>query len=175
MISIKTLVIEDDPNFFKFVKELLKKSEYTKYILSRAKSLREGSVTLKEHKYDVILLDLMLPNGQGLDVFKKIQKVSNYTPIVILSGYEQLALDAVKEGAQDYIVKNNVNTDILDRSIRYSIERKFIQDRNLKLMKKEKQFQKEVGKVLEEKISVWKIELVARQNKINERIDNIII
>jgi len=175
MKSIKTLVIEDDPNFFKFVKELLKKSEYTKYILSRSKSLREGSVTLKKHKYDVILLDLTLPNGQGLDVFKKIQKVSNYTPIVILSAYEQLSLESVREGAQDYIVKNNVTTDALDRSIRYSIERKTIQDRRFKLIRKQEQFQQEVGKILEDKISVWKVERIAKQNKINDMIDNIVI
>lgn len=175
MKSIKTLVIEDDPKFFKFVQELLKKSEYTKYILSRAKSLQEGSSILKNYKYDVILLDLTLPNGQGLDVFKKIQKVSNYSPIVILSGYEQLALEAVKEGAQDYIVKNNVNTDILDRSIRYSIERKIIQDRNLKILKKQEQFQQEVGRVLEEKLSIWKIERVVKHNRVNKLIDNMVI
>lgn len=171
MDTIKTLSIEDDPTFFKFIKKLLERSEYTRYNLSRAQSLFEGSDLLESNKYDVILLDLILPNGEGLKVFKDVQKISNYTPIVILSGHEQLALEAVKEGAQDYIIKSGLTTNTLDRSIRYSIERKMIQDRRCRLTDKQKSFQEEVDQVLEEKMSVWEAKRNFRQNKIKKLID----
>jgi diguanylate cyclase (GGDEF)-like protein len=84
---------------------------------------------LREAPFDVILLDLNLPDSQGMDTFMKVRAQARPTPILILSGLEDqtLAVQAVQAGAQDYLVKGQVAGSPLARAIRYAIERQQLQ------------------------------------------------
>ena len=80
---------------------------------------------LKDYRFDVVLLDLSLPDSQGLTTFSCIQEHAEGTPIILLTGMddENLAVKAMQMGAQDYLVKGKVEADLLTRAIRYAIER----------------------------------------------------
>jgi len=84
----------------------------------------------KAAEIDVILMDLALPDSQGLDTFFKVHQHAPQTPIVVLSVLddERLGVQAVQEGAQDYLVKGQVNGELLWRSLRYSVERRRIEE-----------------------------------------------
>ena len=86
----------------------------------------EGLNTLKESEFDAVLLDLSLPDCSGLEVCQRVCETSPQTPIVILSGTDDEAtvVSAQQIGAEDYLVKGEIGSDILARSIRYSIARK---------------------------------------------------
>lgn len=119
---IKVLLVEDNPADSLFVQEILPEAGYT--ILS-AKTLDEASAALRENDVEIILLDLSLPDGIGLQTLLMMTVAAKKTPIVILTGLDDddTALQAVKLGAQDYIRKKELNESLLVRSINYAIER----------------------------------------------------
>src|SRR5205814_1948751 len=75
--------------------------------------------------FDIVLSDLSLPDSQGIETFRRIHQAAPALPIIVLSGLanESLAVQTVEEGAQDYLVKGHVDSDLLGRSIRYAIKR----------------------------------------------------
>ena len=85
---------------------------------------------LKECPFDVILTDLGLPDSNGIDTFLDIHARNSRIPIIIFtaSNDEKIGIDAVKRGAQDYLVKGQIDGRLLKRSIQYSIERKKIEE-----------------------------------------------
>jgi diguanylate cyclase (GGDEF)-like protein len=95
-----------------------------------AESLKSGMESMSQNRFDVILLDLGLPDGQGLESFEKLHGAFPNKPIVVLSGLmdERLALEAVKSGAQDYLVKGPIGWKIASRAILYAIERKRMEE-----------------------------------------------
>ena len=122
LMNVNVLLIEDSKESREVTEKLLQGSRSTKFNVDSAGSLSEGLEKCKKNSYDVIILDLILPNGEGLAVFKKVKQECD-TPIVIVSGYEDKAIECVKHGAQDYLVKPHYDRNILVRSIRYAIER----------------------------------------------------
>ncbi len=94
--------------------------------LKWAKQLSTGLAYLKEGTFDGLLVDLGFPGNQGIDTFKKIHDQAPQIPIVVLTGFanDTLALRAVGGGAQDYLVKNQIDSNLLIRAIRYAIEHK---------------------------------------------------
>ncbi len=94
-------------------------------------TLGEGLARLARDRFDAVLLDLSLPDAQGLNTVTQVLATSPGIPIVVLTGYDdqELALQAVQQGAQDYLVKGQVQADLLSRAIRYAIERKRTEDR----------------------------------------------
>ncbi|WAL61379.1 hybrid sensor histidine kinase/response regulator [Thermocoleostomius sinensis] len=123
---ITILLIEDNPGDIRLLQELLYEVTSVKFELEIADRLSHGLQHLSERAFDVILLDLTLPDSQTLDTFVKLYQCVPEVPIVVITGLndETLALRAVQEGAQDYLVKGQVSSDLLVRSIRYAIERK---------------------------------------------------
>lgn len=121
------LLVEDDPSDAKFVKRLIQESQL-KLNLIWVERLVEGINYLKKNPIDLVLLDLSLPDGMGIDTFQKIYSQVPDTPIVVLTGLddEQLAITTLRGGAQDYLVKGEFDMKSLSRSIRYSIERQKI-------------------------------------------------
>ncbi len=116
------LVIEDDIADYKFVARCLKKARGVDFRLTHAASLSEGLDRLAKGGIDVVLLDLGLPDSRGLETFQKIRSHAPVVPIIVLSGLddESLAVEAAREGAQDYLVKGKFDTDLLLRSISYA-------------------------------------------------------
>jgi signal transduction histidine kinase/DNA-binding NarL/FixJ family response regulator len=124
--SIKVLLIEDNSGDARLIQELVKEAATTQFELTHVSRLTTGLQCLVEEAFDVLLLDLGLPDSQGLDTFLQTQTQAPDIPIVVLSGLdsEALALEAVREGAQDYLVKGRVDGNLLTRALRYAVERK---------------------------------------------------
>lgn len=122
------LLIEDSLAEARLLQELLKSSQLKHYDVVHVKWLSEALQKLRQGQYffDVVLLDLSLPDSQGLDSLKTLIDDSPELPIVVLTNTndEDLALEAVRWGAQDYLLKRQVTTEVLVRSLQYAIERK---------------------------------------------------
>jgi signal transduction histidine kinase len=127
--SVNILLIEDSLAEARFLQELLKGSKLDSCNLIHVKRLTEAVHLLTAQQvlaYDVILLDLTLPDSQGLESMQPLLQLAPSVPIVVLTNTndDELALEAVRQGAQDYLVKRQVNVETLVRSLRYAIERK---------------------------------------------------
>ncbi|MCB0176989.1 MAG: response regulator [Anaerolineae bacterium] len=136
---IKVLLIEDNPGDAYLIKYLLKESLTADFQVKNAGHLGKGLDILDHEDFDVILLDLQLPDSHGIETLEKVQQHVLHIPIVLLTGLddEAFALEAVREGAQDYLVKGKIESDLLVRTLKYAIERKqseqMIRRRNLEL------------------------------------------
>jgi PAS domain S-box-containing protein len=123
---IQVLLVEDNPGDRRLLQELLRDVASVHIKLAYADCLSQGLQRLSESDFDVILLDLFLPDSQGFETFTQLHQQEREVPIVVTTGLndETLALKAVQEGAQDYLVKGQITGELLVRSIRYAIERK---------------------------------------------------
>ncbi len=125
--SISTLLIEDNPDDAVLIQRNLIESGKEKYHVIHVERLADGLEVLKRVVFDVVLLDLVLPDGpMGLKTFETVYAQASHTPIIVLTGHDddELAVKAVQKGAQDYLVKGLVSGAMLARAIRYAIERK---------------------------------------------------
>lgn len=124
------LLIEDNPGDARLIREMLAEEEAVPFVLTHADRLSRGIEILAQKEPDLVLLDLSLPDSHGLDTFSKVYAHSPKVPIIVLSGNDdqQLALYAVKSGAQDYLVKGKIDRELLMKAMQYSIERKRYQE-----------------------------------------------
>ena len=122
---INVLLIEDRSEDSALLREMLCRGEGTSFDVACATRLQEGLERLAGSGADVVLLDLSLPDSQGLATFTRVQMVAPEIPTVILTAFDDtaLALEAVRKGAQDYLVKGQVDGKMLSCVIRYAIER----------------------------------------------------
>jgi len=122
----KILLIEDNPGDVRLIKEMLNEMVTFDYHLITADTLLEGCDQIKKHNVILILLDLNLPDSTGKDTFDAVMQYADQIPVVLVSGLfnVELSLSLIKEGAQDYIVKNDLNSNMLSRTIEFAIERK---------------------------------------------------
>ncbi|MCZ6818146.1 MAG: diguanylate cyclase, partial [Calditrichaeota bacterium] len=124
--TTRILLVEDNLGDVRLLQEYLKESDSLNADLIHVDCLSEAVACLGEAaSYDLVLLDLSLPDSQGLATFSAIQERAGNLPIILLTGNddESLAVQAVQQGAQDYLVKGKVDADLLARAIRYGIER----------------------------------------------------
>ncbi|MEH1825621.1 MAG: response regulator [Nostoc sp.] len=123
--QIKVLLVEDNPGDVLLLQELFKEVTTVVVELMPVERLYEAVNYLTNEIFDVILLDLSLPDSQGLQTFVIAHNQAKATPIIVLTGIndETLATRAMQQGAQDYLVKGQVTGDLLVRSMRYAIER----------------------------------------------------
>lgn len=122
----RILLIEDDPDDALLIHENLSQAadSFFTFELKEVATLKEGLEALSDPP-DIVLLDLSLPDSQGLETFLRAHAQSPAVPIVVLTGNadETFALEAVRQGAQDYLVKGSASGKVILRSIRYAIER----------------------------------------------------
>lgn len=123
---INALLIEDNAAEARLLQEFLKGTVINRFNLAHAKRLSEAIEHLQHDHVDVILLDLTLPDSAGLASLDSLIQHAPSLPIVVLTNTndDELAVEAVRHGAQDYLVKRQANQDVLVRSLRYAIERK---------------------------------------------------
>ncbi len=126
MNMVQVLLVEDNPDHARLIERMLGQARVDAFELTPVRRLSEGLAQLEGREVDVILLDLSLPDSQGLDTFVEMEARASQVPIVVLTGFEdeELAIEAARKGAQDYLVKNQVDSNTLARAIRYAIERK---------------------------------------------------
>jgi PAS domain S-box-containing protein len=129
---IRILLVEDNPGDARLLRETLVEADSawrgdtaTRFELSHVDNLTDALARVKEGELDIILLDLTLPDSRGIDTFIMARAQAGSVPIVVLSGLndERMAMLAVQEGAQDYLVKGRVDSNLLVRSILHAIER----------------------------------------------------
>jgi len=120
------LLVEDNPGDARLIREYLDEAGPEKFAARQAPTLEEGFRMLEGAAVDVVLLDLSLPDSRGLDTVARMLARAPHLPIVVLTGLDDsnLAVRAVREGAQDYLVKGQVDGNLLARAVRYAIERK---------------------------------------------------
>jgi DNA-binding NtrC family response regulator len=133
---IRVLLVEDDPADARLFQAMLALESKDEFQLARVGRLAEALGNLKGQGYDLVVSDLGLPDSQGLPTFLSLQAQAPQLPIVVLSGQEdeEMAVKAVQEGAQDYLVKTQVSGPLLARSLRYAIERKRIESERDRLI-----------------------------------------
>ena len=127
---ITVLLVEDNPGDARLILELLGEVQSQAFDLERVGRLDHALAHLAHAAVDVVLLDLGLPDSQGIDTFVRARRGAPDEPIVVISGLddERLALEAVRFGAQDYLVKGRIEGQLLARVLRYAIERKRAQE-----------------------------------------------
>lgn len=122
---IKVLSVEDNPELATLMQKVLPQDKTNTFELEVVDCLSRGLERLSEGRFDILLLDLNLPDSQGLDTFIRVHTQVTQIPIIVLTGLENetLAMEALRMGAQDYLVKGQFDIVLLTRFIRYAIER----------------------------------------------------
>ncbi|NBN98559.1 MAG: response regulator, partial [Flavobacteriia bacterium] len=139
MEEVKILIIEDDASFASLLQNQLSMLGYSPYDLVNIDNLAEAEDIKDEFEPDVILLDLNIRDSSGIETYEKISSVFKEAPIVVLSGMDDrnLAMRIVAKGAQDYLLKNEINGGALDKTIKYGMLRKTFQ---VKLSESERKY-----------------------------------
>src|SRR3984885_4426091 len=128
---IKTvLLVEDNPGDARLLREMLNEDGSRQIELRHAECMGDAEKLLAEQAVDMILLDLGLPDAQGLVVVRRARAAAPRIPLVVLTGMddEMLATQALQEGAQDYLIKGQIESRALLRALRYAVERKFTEE-----------------------------------------------
>ena len=131
---LKVLLVEDNLKEAELFKELLSEARGTRFDLTHLQRLEETLTLLEQQSFNVILMDLSLPDSQGLETIARVRSalersatrsLAPLTPIVVLTGIndEDLAVQAIRSGAQDYLLKGQVDSPLLVHALRYAIER----------------------------------------------------
>jgi PAS domain S-box-containing protein len=124
--GLRILIVEDDSEDQDLITELLDASVIKIQLLITAETLGKAIDILQKETFDIILLDLALPDSSGISTFKTVKKFAGKVPVIILSGLIDMnfAVEAIALGAQDYLLKEDIDEKVLTKSIVYSIERK---------------------------------------------------
>jgi len=128
--KIQVLLIEDDLLYAKILEKILDRQSAPAFEVIHARSLVEGLKALTSQTVDAVLLDLSLPDSTGINTLIRVNTEAESVPIVVLTGddNDRIADEAVRRGAQDYLVKGDVDGKTISRVIRYSMERHQMQE-----------------------------------------------
>lgn len=123
--KLRILLIEDNPGDTRLILEMLRLCPNISYELINADSLKSAFLFLAEQSFDIILLDLGLPESQGINTLHTVLQHQISLPIVVITSFDDdnAGLSAVQIGAQDYLIKGQIDSSLLIRTIRYAIER----------------------------------------------------
>jgi PAS domain S-box-containing protein len=132
--EIHLMIVEDNPGDFRIVSAILEECPNPFFNIRHAESLGECMKVLDIEKIDVVLLDLGLPDSSGFSGLEKIISKYKLLPIVILTGQddERIGIEALQKNAADYLVKGQINENLLVRTLRYAIERKRVEEELVK-------------------------------------------
>ncbi|MDG9670860.1 response regulator [Hahella sp. CR1] len=190
--SIRILLIEDDLTDVLLIKEALKDVSDFDYELIHTEFINDGIEQSRKHKIDVVLLDLGLPDSQGVNTFLEFNHRFPLLPVLVLTALDDLSigLHTLSEGAQDYLIKKEINPQILGRAIRYAIER---QELHIELQRSHDQLRifavylqtireqertrmsREIHDELGQKLSALKMDLKWVDNRLNKNLDTVTI
>ncbi|HEY3116609.1 MAG TPA: hybrid sensor histidine kinase/response regulator [Chloroflexota bacterium] len=145
-LPLRVLLIEDNPGDVRLIQAMLEESNAARGHSSRsvqteaADRLSTGLQRLEQERFDAVLLDLSLPDAEGLQCVLRVAESAPNVPIVVLSGRDdfEIARHAVHEGAQDYLLKGHVDAELLRRALEYAIERKDLESERTHLLERER-------------------------------------
>ena len=123
--GLRILIIEDNAADTDLIQEMLPQAGPLNFQIESVTRLSGALTRLERGDADLVLVDLGLPDSQGLPTFQTLRKAAPGIPVIVLSGNDdqELAVAAMRDGAQDYLVKGRISGDLLVRSIRYAVER----------------------------------------------------
>jgi DNA-binding response OmpR family regulator len=127
--TIHVLLVEDNPGDARLFQERLRENVERAFHVTIRKTLKAGLQSLQQQPYDILLLDLSLPDSFGVETLQTVRAAMPAMPIVVLTGLDDktLGIQAVQLGAQDYLTKDETDANTLARTIRYAIERNNIE------------------------------------------------
>ncbi|MFX1350318.1 MAG: winged helix-turn-helix transcriptional regulator, partial [Promethearchaeota archaeon] len=181
--KLNILLIEDNSADIRLIEELLKTSADFKFDLESYPRLSDSLNKLKTKYFEIILLDLTLPDSDRESTLERVLSVTNTIPIIILTGLDdkEFALESLQKGAQDYLVKNELTGPGLIRSIIYAIERHRIESDKTREKTPKMQFDekdKEILNYLQENYRISYKDLSSKVNlaasTIHNRVQNMI-
>jgi diguanylate cyclase (GGDEF)-like protein/PAS domain S-box-containing protein len=128
--TTQLLLVEDNPGDVRLLREMLKSRGSHNIELTHVDCMSEADKHLKEHAVDIILLDLGLPDAEGLGAVRRAHAAAPHVPLVVLTGLddESQAAQALQEGAQEHLIKGQIDTRGLLRALRYAVERKAMEE-----------------------------------------------
>ncbi|TNC79791.1 MAG: hypothetical protein C9356_17160 [Oleiphilus sp.] len=122
--SVKVLVVEDDPDDIYLIREYLGQDANKKFNIETCQNLQSALDAISQKSFDVVLLDLGLPDAEGMEALDTLVQLDTHTPIIVLTVHDdEFGEAAIRKGAADYLPKRLCNTDLLSRAVRYAIER----------------------------------------------------
>lgn len=126
---LQILLIEDDDIEASLIREQLGTSSFADGIIRHARRVGEGLTLLRERRWDLVLLDLNLPDGHGIDNLRRVSAAAPDVPVIILTNVEDdsTAVGAVADGAQDYLIKRTITPEVIGRAVRYALARHSIE------------------------------------------------
>ncbi|MEA2446593.1 MAG: hypothetical protein QOK47_230 [Actinomycetota bacterium] len=127
--NFKVLLVEDSPGDTGLILQMLKRSPVIQTEVDHVDRVAAARAILHTRAYDCVLLDLGLPDAQGLEALRLIRSATQDAAIVVLTGFEdeETEIEAIQEGAQDYLAKNRIDGYVLGRAIRYAVERQRVE------------------------------------------------
>ncbi len=137
--TLRILLVEDNPTDVLLVEVALEDMAAHAAVLTHVERLEDAQAALRSEEFEIVLLDLSLPDGQGLGNFELLRAAAPGVPIIVLTGSanEELGLEAIARGAADYLTKGATDAALLERSVRYAIERKKNEDDRLEMVRLE--------------------------------------
>ncbi|HEX8274218.1 MAG TPA: ATP-binding protein [Longimicrobiaceae bacterium] len=137
----RILLVEDNPGDARLIRETLREAESLPFQLTHADRLAAAEERLAAEAFDVVLLDLSLPDAHGLETVRRTLAAGAEVPIIVLTGLddETTAVAAVQAGAQDYLAKGRLDGTLLARAIRYAMERKRLERERVELLRSERE------------------------------------
>jgi signal transduction histidine kinase len=123
--TLQVLLVEDNAGDVRLLREMFSKERPGSFELTHLMRMSEAEVHLAKGGVDIVLLDMGLPDGHGLDTVRRAHAVAPGIPMIVLTGLddESLAAEAMKQGAQDYLIKGQIENRALPRALRHAIER----------------------------------------------------
>jgi len=123
--TVRLLIIENNSDDVVLLQQKLRLIKDVCYVLDTAETLAEGLEKVQNHPYDIMILDLGLPDSLGIETLKKVKKQARHLPVIVSTGNseESIVYQCIANGAQDCLIKDNIQSEVLSRSIRYAIER----------------------------------------------------
>jgi diguanylate cyclase (GGDEF)-like protein/PAS domain S-box-containing protein len=124
------LLIEDSRGDARLLREMFNEQRPHSTVIAHVERMAEGEAFIAANRVDLILLDLGLPDAQGLEAVRRAHAAAPHVPLVVLTGLddESLAVQTLQQGAQDYLIKGQIETRGLHRALRYAVERKFMEE-----------------------------------------------
>src|ERR1700732_4154868 len=127
--ALQVLLVEDNAGDVRLLREMFSKEKPDSFELTHLLRMSEAEIHLAKGGVDIVLLDMGLPDGHGLDTVRRAHAVAPGIPLIILTGLddEALAAEAMTQGAQDYMIKGQIESRALPRALRHAIERHRLQ------------------------------------------------
>ena len=141
-MAVDVLLVEDNAADALLLREMFRKEKLGSFALVHVVRLTEALEHLEKNKVDIVLLDLGLPDGHGLDTLRRTLAAAPVVPVIVLTGLEDevLAAEAMQEGALDYLIKGQIENRALPRALRHAIERHRMQSETELLRAQQIQF-----------------------------------